>query len=241
MGAGFRSVRLEKITKVYGAFRALAGVSLSFVPKEVVAVMGPNGAGKSTMLGILSLTVRPTQGAVTFDGEKGRSRDTSLRGRIGLLSHQPLLYPELTGRENLLLFARLHGVEGAAARVSALESELELDAFAKRPCRVLSRGQLQRVALARAMLATPDLLLLDEPAAGLDSAAVGRISGALARHKERGGIAVMVTHEPEVASEVATRAVMIRGGRVVADVPAPQGPQAWRALYRDVVEQGGAK
>jgi len=229
------------VTKVFGPVRALASVSFELGPGDSVAVMGPNGAGKSTLLALLSLATRPTRGRVLFGGEPGRTGGPDVRARIGLLSHDPLVYPDLTGRENLVLFARLHGVADPSARAADLEEELALGGFAAdRPVRALSRGQLQRVALARALVGSPDLLLLDEPAAGLDTAAVSRIEEALLAHRERGGISVLVTHEPDLAARIAGRAIVLMAGRVAVDAPAPEGAAAWREMYVEAVEGGGA-
>ncbi len=239
MNDSIKNIRVERMTKVFGTVRALLDANLEVTPGEVVAVMGPNGAGKSTLLGILSLTMRPTRGKVLVNGEPAGSSLTELRGRIGLLSHQPLVYPDLTCRENLELFSRLYDMEDQAKVVNGIEKELDLSSFATdRPTRVLSRGQLQRVSLARALISRPDLLLLDEPAAGLDSDAVSRIHTVVGGLTERGGMAVMVTHEPEVAASVATRAVMVRGGRIVSDAPAPRSAGDWRDLYNATVRGG---
>jgi len=233
------TVTLDNVTKLFGAVRAVSEASLKMTAGEVVAVMGPNGAGKSTLLSLLSLTMRPTRGKVMFNGTPVRMADTELSQRIGLLSHQPLVYPDLTGRENLLLFARLYGLKDSLAAIKEVEKDLDLERFAtQRPTRVLSRGQLQRVALARALISKPDFLLLDEPAAGLDSKAVARISTVVKALTERGGVAVMVTHEPEVAAPIATRAVMVKGGRIVSDIAAPDTADQWRKLYVDTVEKG---
>ncbi len=239
MTAVISKVTLDSITKVFGSVRALADASLSVTAGEVVAVMGPNGAGKSTLLSILSLTMRPTRGKVMFNGAPVRMADTEISQRIGFLSHQPLIYPDLTGRENLKLFARLYGLDDIDGAVRVVEADLGLERFStQRPTRVLSRGQLQRVALARAILSKPDLLLLDEPAAGLDSKAVSRISKVIKALTDRGGTAVMVTHEPDVAAPIATRAIMVKGGRIVSDTKAPDNAKKWRDLYVDTVEKG---
>ncbi|MCP4674668.1 MAG: ABC transporter ATP-binding protein [Deltaproteobacteria bacterium] len=236
MSERIKHIRIEHITKVFGTVRALLDATLEVTPGEVAAVMGPNGAGKSTLLGILSLTMRPTRGKVLINDEPIGSSRTELRGRIGLLSHQPLVYPDLSCRENLELFSRLYGIEDQARAVSEIEDELDLSAFsANRPTRVLSRGQLQRVSLARALISKPDLLLLDEPAAGLDSDAVSRIRTVLDGLISSGGMAVMVTHEPEVAASVATRATMLRNGRIVSDESAPTSAGDWRDLYNATV------
>jgi heme exporter protein A len=240
MASRIEKVSVAKVTKVFGAVRALASATLEVKTGEVVAVMGPNGAGKSTLLSILSLAMRPTRGQVLFNGAPARWANTELSGRIGLLSHQPLVYPDLTGRENLKLFARLYGIKNVSEAVASVEAELGLEEFSSdRPTRVLSRGQLQRVALARAIVSDPDLLLLDEPAAGLDSAAVTRISSVLERLLAQGGMAVIVTHEPDVAASIATRAVMVQKGVVVTDREAPENAAGWRELYVETVEGGG--
>ncbi|MCP4600353.1 MAG: heme ABC exporter ATP-binding protein CcmA [Proteobacteria bacterium] len=232
------NIRVEKLTKVFGSVRALAGVSCELKPGEVLAVMGPNGAGKSTLLSILSLTMRPTRGQVLLNGEPAPTADMNLKGRIGLLSHQPLVYPDLTCRENLMLFAHLYGCENPAQAAGSVEEELNILGFSTdRPTRVLSRGQLQRVAMARALISKPDLLLLDEPAAGLDSEAVSRIEQVFEKLIARGGMAVMVTHEPEVASSVATRAIMMHRGKIVSDTQAPSSAEQWRALYIATVKR----
>jgi len=240
MQGAITSVRTERLTKLFGPVGALRSVDLEVRPGDVIAVMGPNGAGKSTLLGLLSLTMRPTRGRVLIDDRPARSSDPALRRRIGLLSHQPQVYPDLTGRENLILFARLHQLEQPGRRADdAAERFASEGFFSDRPARVLSRGQLQRLALARAMLAEPDLLLLDEPAAGLDADAVERIESALSAHRDAGRAAVLVTHEPDLAAAVATRALVLSRGRVAADEPAPADGDGWRELYGSALAGGG--
>lgn len=232
MSGPLQSIGTVGLTKLFGPVGALKSVDLSVGAGEVLAVMGANGAGKSTLLALLSLTMRPTRGQVLFDGEPVRASDPDVRRRIGLLSHQPLLYPDLTGRENLALFARLYGLDQPRRAIARAAERFDLgDFLGDRPTRVLSRGQLQRLALARALIADPELLLLDEPAAGLDAHAVARIETALADLRTRGGIAVLVTHEPELAAAVATRALLLARGRVTADEPAPGDSNSWRELY----------
>jgi heme exporter protein A len=239
MSGAIERVAIEDLSKVFGPVRALRRVGLELRAGDSVAVMGPNGAGKSTLLAILSLTTRPTSGRLLFDDRPARPSDPQLRSRLGLLSHQPMVYPDLTGLENLRLFARLYGVAEPDREVSRQVEQLGLGSYvADRVVRVLSRGQLQRIALARAMLGRPDLLLLDEPAAGLDREAVRRIARAIGAHRERGGIAVTVTHEPELASEVADRAVMLARGEVVSDESSPGGADDWRELYGRCADQG---
>ena len=236
MSIRLNSIAVRGATVVYGAVRALADLSVEIEPGDAVAVMGPNGAGKSTLLGLLSLEQRPTRGEVRINDRPAREIEPELRGKIGLLTHSPLVYPDLTVKENLELFARLAGLDDPAAAASAAARDVGIgELAATRTARVLSRGQLQRLSLARATLADPDLLLLDEPAAGLDSEAVGRIGDMLERLLRRGGMAVVVTHDPEVAASVANRALLLRGGRVVERGPSPGDGAAWRALYETTV------
>jgi heme exporter protein A len=230
------SVRLEGVSKVYGAVRALAPTTLNISRAEVVAVLGPNGAGKSTLLSLLSLLTRPTGGRVLLNDRPARSEDSC---RMGLLAHAPLVYPELSARENLLFFGRLHGVEPLEEAVREAEASMQLGEYAEdRPARVLSRGQLQRLALARALLHRPELLLLDEPAAGLDAKSVALVTRAVEEVRGRGGMALLVTHEPHLAAEIATRAVIIVKGKVKVDAPSPGEVGKWRQLYLEAT--GGA-
>ncbi len=231
------TIRIEGITKMFGAVRALTNVTLEIGEGEVVAVMGKNGAGKSTFLSVLSLSMRPSRGQILFNGTPARALMPDIYSKIGLLSHAPLVYPDLTCRENLLLFAGLIGLESPAKRVADLEATMGMNEFAAdRPARVLSRGQLQRVSLSRALLSEPDLLLLDEPAAGLDREATGRIRDAIEALTKRGGMAVVITHEPALASSIASRAVMIRRGTVIADETAPDELEGWQSLYAKKLE-----
>ena len=231
------SVRLENVTKIFGAVRALSGISLTINPGEVVAIMGPNGAGKSTLLSVVSLLTRPSRGQVLYNNEVVRSTADAPVSRIGILSHQPLIYPDLSAEENLTLFAKLYGISSPAQKVAALIDEFAISDFGSdRPSRVLSRGQLQRVSLARALIADPDFLLLDEPAAGLDSSAIERIENALLKLTKRGGMGMIVTHEPDVAARTANRAIMLRRGKVARDQAAPGTSAEWRRLYMATVE-----
>lgn len=237
MTAAISSVRLDNITKVFGGVRALTSVNLAIEAGDVVAIMGPNGAGKSTLLSIVSSLMRPTRGQVIYRGDEDRTFSDAPLDRIGVLSHQPLIYPDLSAEDNLIFFARLYGVSNPVQKVRGLIEELSISDFRKdRPTRVLSRGQLQRVALARALVADPDFLLLDEPAAGLDSKAITRIQTALETLTQRGGLGMIVTHDPGVAFRTANRAVMLRKGQIVSDRPAPDSAEEWRELYFATVE-----
>ena len=197
---------------MYGPTRALAGVDLELEAGLVTVIEGPNGAGKSTLLEILSLLARPTRGTLRFGTHDAWRERDALRGSLGVLAHAAMLYPDLSGLENLRLFARMYGV--ARARVDALGERFEATGFWERPARTYSRGQLQRLSLARALLHEPRLILLDEPSTGLDVRASERLVDAVAAERARGAIVVLVTHDSALSDKLADRRLRIERGRL---------------------------
>jgi heme exporter protein A len=210
----FDAVRIRGLAKMFGSTRALMGIDLELAGGTVTAIEGPNGAGKSTLLALLALMMRPTRGEIRFGEAVARGTDPALRGRIGVLGHSAMCYPDLTAVENLELAARLHGVLGANARISALRERFELGPWAERPVRTYSRGQLQRVALARALLHRPRLLLLDEPSTGLDARSSERLQVAVREERAAGAIVVLVTHDAALADVLADQRVRLERGRL---------------------------
>ncbi len=162
-------IELEGLVRRYGEREALSDVSLSLAAGRTLVVFGPNGAGKTTLLRVLATLLRPHDGEVKVLDRRLPDEAWAVRGRVGLLGHEPLLYRELTARENLMFHARLHGV--GAARVDEQLVAVRLADRAEEPLKNLSRGMVQRAAVARATLHDPELLLLDEPWANLDPAA----------------------------------------------------------------------
>ena len=212
----FERVEGRQLVKTYGPTIALSGVDVSLAAGEITAIEGPNGSGKSTLLSLLSLLARPTRGQLSF-GAHDPLRTPSLRGRVGLVAHAAMVYPDLSGDENLALTAALYGVSAEPQALSALRERFELGAFMQRPARTYSRGQLQRVSLARALVHAPRLLLLDEPSTGLDGRGVERLIEVMRAERARGAIVVLVTHDAPLAEAVADRRVRLRQGRVVAE------------------------
>jgi heme exporter protein A len=193
-----------------------------------LAVLGRNGAGKSTLLRILATLLRPHGGEVSVLGEPLPRRAWAVRGRLGLLPHEPLLYRDLSGRENLDYHARLHGV--APRRVEELLEAVGMTERAAEPVRLLSRGMVQRLAVCRAVLHAPSVLLLDEPLANLDPAATGLVEPLIGR--SCGATRVLTSHDPRAALAEADLVLGLQDGRAAfVSEPDKVEPAAVERLY----------
>ncbi len=220
MGEPFDRVEVKGLVKVYGATRALVGVDARFPAGEVTVIEGHNGSGKSTLLNVLGQLVRPTRGQVLYGGLDAKAHGgVALRAQIGILAHAAMVYPDLSGRENLSLYAQLYRAPRPAALLEELCDRFEIGRWGERPARTYSRGQLQRVALARALLHAPRLLLLDEPSTGLDVRSVDRLIEAVEQERARGAIIALITHDPGLAAQIAQRTIRLARGRVVEGEP----------------------
>ncbi len=210
------AIRFEEIEKRYGGLYALRRVSLEIGTGECVALTGRNGSGKTTLLRVAARLVRPSSGKVTFPD--GNGVDGAAGGRdVGYVAHATMAYDELTAQENLLLFARLLGISAAAERVNALLTEVGLAERRDSLVRTFSRGMRQRVAIARALLNEPTVLLLDEPSTGLDPQGAAWLVETVRRMRDAGCTILMSLHgESEIAS-LATRAIRLDAGSVIAD------------------------
>ena len=202
------ALELEGLERRYGDRTVLSGVSLALPAGSTLVVFGANGAGKTTLLRILAGLLRPHAGTVRVLGASLPEERWRIRGKVGLVAHEPLLYRELTGRENLRYQARLHGVTNA--RVDELLAAVGMERRADEPLRELSRGMVQRLAIARAVLHDPPLVLLDEPRSGLDAGAVEGLEPLIGR--ESGRTRVLVTHNLEGGRGEADVAVALRDG-----------------------------
>jgi heme exporter protein A len=223
------------LVHAYGDRRAVDRVDLDLAAGERIALAGANGAGKSTLLRILATLQRPQDGTLVLMGESMPDSARAARAGIGYLAHDPLVYLDLSARQNLELYADLYGVPDAHSRILDLLEHVGLLARAEDTVRTFSRGMAQRLALARMMLHRPRLLLLDEPHASLDARGGALLDEELVAATSDGRAAVIVTHEVERVARVADRLVVMRAGRVVLDEPiAGRDPAAVRARYEEV-------
>jgi heme exporter protein A len=227
------ALRLDGLVRRYGEREALSDVSLSVAAGQTLVVFGPNGAGKTTLLRVLATLLRPHAGGVSVLGCSLPDDAWAVRGRLGLLGHEPLLYRELTARENLRFHARLHGV--GEDRVEQLLSIVALSDRADEPLKNLSRGMVQRAAVARATLHDPELLLLDEPRANLDPAASELVEPLIGAGTDPGRrrTRVISSHDPERGLCEADLVLGLRDGRAallreVADVDAEEITELYR-------------
>jgi heme exporter protein A len=222
------AIELRGLTRHFGERTALRDVSVAVPAGATLAVLGRNGAGKSTLLRILATLLRPHAGAVSLLGEPLPGRAFAVRGRLGLLAHEPLLYRDLSGRENLRYHAQLHGK--TPERVEQLLETVKMDRRADDPVRLLSRGMVQRVAVCRAVLHAPELLLLDEPRANLDPAAAELVEPLIGRAS--GATRVLTSHDPRAALAEADLVLGLSDGRVtIAGAAAAVGDEQVQELY----------
>jgi heme exporter protein A len=208
-------LRFENIDKRYGGLYALRRVSLEIAPGECVVLAGRNGSGKTTLLRIAAQLVRPSAGKLTFSPPQTEAAPTTKN--TGFVAHATMVYDELTAEENLLLFARLLEIPEPAKRVESLLRDVGLFERRESLVRTFSRGMRQRVAIARALLHQPSVLLLDEPATGLDPQGVSWLAETLRRLRDAGSTILMSLHGESEISALATRAVRLDAGAVVAD------------------------
>jgi heme exporter protein A len=238
-------VSAKGLGKKFGRTIGLEAFDLELAKGVSLAVLGPNGAGKSTLLRLMAGLARPTSGSLEIDGVPAHQR--AARAKVGYIGHQSHLYPDLTARENLIFAAKLHGISDPAGRATRLLAEDGLERAADRPTRVFSRGMAQRLAIARGLIHEPEIVLLDEPFAGLDRRASERLGHRLGKLRQIGCTLVLVSHDVALAARLADAAVVLAGGIVrhahgsATDQPSSQlDPAALENAYNDASDLGRA-
>jgi heme exporter protein A len=207
-------VALDSVTRTFGANAGLVRVSLRVERGEVLLVRGHNGAGKSTLLRVVATALSPTYGRGTVLGHDLVDGRREIRRRTELVGHRTRLYEDLTAEENLRFTCALHGMDPAV--VPDALARVGMDGYGRDWVRGFSAGMRQRVALARAVLRDPDLLLLDDPYAGLDDVGRGVLDELIAERSRLGRTTIVAAHDPE-ASRLATRTALMDSGRLVAE------------------------
>ena len=210
-------VECKGLRKFYGAKPALRDVSLAAPPGCIVALIGANGAGKTTLLEVLATLLRPDAGEFLLDGEDALKRPILARRKIGFLGHASMLDPALTARENLRLFGALYGLDEPSRRADELVDRFGMKVWADSPTSELSRGQQQTAGLCRALVHSPPLLLLDEPASGLDSDARARLWAAAQDESAAGATVIFSTHDHDAASLHGSQIIRLHAGEIVQD------------------------
>jgi heme exporter protein A len=204
-----------QLTKQFGPLLALRGIDLDIRPGEFVTIVGPNGAGKTTLLRILATLSRPTHGHVSIAGHALPKGADEARRQIGLLSHQPLLYGDLTAEENLRFFGKMYDVPQLEARILELLDRVELLDRRQDRARTFSRGMQQRLAIARALLHDPAVVLLDEPFTGLDPRSSDRLEEMLHVLRDGQRTVIMTIHDLERGWAMCDRALVLARGKIV--------------------------
>jgi heme exporter protein A len=231
------TVEVKDLTRSFGHVMALRGVNLTLRHGEFTTVFGPNGAGKTTLIRILSAVLRPTSGTVKIAGKDLLKEGEEIRKKIGLLSHNSFLYPNLTAQENLKFYGSLYGLAGLEERMESVLEEVKLLDRRNDLVRTYSRGMLQRLAIARSMLHEPEIIFLDEPYTGLDQHAAITLRKILERLHDGDRSIVMTTHNLQRGLELCDTVAIQVNGRMVYKASAEEIDRGnFEALYFDSVE-----
>ncbi|MBI5304178.1 MAG: heme ABC exporter ATP-binding protein CcmA [Chloroflexi bacterium] len=219
-------IAVEKLDKTFGARWALRNVTFRVVPGEIVALVGPNGAGKTTLLRALTTLARPNAGQILIGKIPLAQHPNAARQAIGFVGHQTFMYDDLTALENLTFYARLYDLPDATTRVRTVAERVGIAHRLNDITRTLSRGLQQRLTLARMLLHDPAVILLDEPYTGLDKIAADMLDAIMLDAKNEGRAVLFSTHDLERGLAIADRAIIMKAGRVVHDLPRRE----WRDL-----------
>jgi ABC-2 type transport system ATP-binding protein len=207
-------LRIAGLTKSFRGRRVVDGVDMSVGPGKIVGFLGPNGAGKTSVMTMIMGLMNPDQGEIALFGETGKH--AAARLRMGYLQEKPRLYPEMSARAYLTLFARLHGVARPADRVEVVLERVGLTAAANRPLGSYSRGMQQRASIARVMLHGPEFLILDEPTLGLDPRGVADMRDIFTEMRAEGTTLLFSSHQLAEIERICDTVVFLSQGRVLA-------------------------
>lgn len=209
-------IQVTKLTKRFGMKAILRGLDFQVERGEFVALLGPNGAGKTTFLRILASLSRPSLGIVKVAGYTLPNESAQVRAKLGVVSHQPLLYPDLTAEENLQFYARMYGITNYKLQITKVLQLIGLENRRKDFVRTFSRGMQQRLAIGRAILHEPEIILFDEPYTGLDQDASLMLDDVLRTVASNGRTVVMTSHDLIRAEALATRFDVLSRGIIIA-------------------------
>ena len=229
-------ITVKKLVKRFGMKAVLRGVNFDVQAGEFVALLGPNGAGKTTFLCILASLSRPSLGDVSVAGHQLPKEAAAVRARLGVVSHLPLLYGDLTAEENLRFYARMYGISGLEQRITEVLEMVGLDNRRRDLVRTFSRGMQQRLAIGRAVLHDPEVMLFDEPYTGLDQDASSMLDEVLKTVAARGRTVVMTSHDLARAEDLATRFDILTRGLIGASTTRGQlGSSNLLKFYREAL------
>jgi len=226
-------LKISNLTHRFGVVTALAGISLDVFERDFLAIFGPNGAGKTTLLKLIARLIKPSAGSIRFV----TPADHRGREQIGYVSHQTLLYGDLTGIENLLFYARLYGLPDPAQQAEEQLRRMGLEAARNRPIRTYSSGMKQRLSIGRALLHDPSLLLLDEPYAGLDQHGSRLLTKRLTELKQEGRTVLLITHNLEEGLALSNRVLVMNQSRIVYEAGRQElARDHFESLYFGLIE-----
>jgi heme exporter protein A len=211
-------IQVRKLVKRFGLKTVLNGLDFQVAEGEFVALLGPNGAGKTTFLRILASLSRPSFGELLVAGYRLPSQAAAVRSRLGVVSHQPLLYGDLTAEENLGFYARMYHLSSPAQRIQEVLDLVGLASRRRDLVRTFSRGMQQRLAIGRAVLHNPDVMLFDEPHTGLDQDASTMLDNVLREVAARGRTVVMTSHDLARVAGLASRFDVLSRGKIAASI-----------------------
>ncbi len=213
--SGAWAIEVQGLTKSFGNRLILKGIDLKVRKGEFLTVFGPNGAGKTTVLRVLGTMLKPSGGQVKVSGLDLKHNSAEIRRGIGVVTHQTMLYDELTSFENLKFYGKMYDVPNLEERIEEVVTKLGLGSRLHHRVRTLSRGLQQRLSIARAVLHNPTLMLLDEPGTGLDQHAANILAGILRAVNDEGRTVIMTTHSLERGLEMGDHVVILAEGRIV--------------------------